>query len=73
MQPHVAMVTMTEDHWEDARRIYAEGIATGLATFETDPPDCETWNTKHLATCRIVAKCGSEMAGWGRATSRCET
>ena len=32
---------LTETDWPDVHRIYAEGIATGIATFESEPP--ETW------------------------------
>lgn len=30
---------LTETDWPDVRRIYAEGIATGIATFESAPPE----------------------------------
>lgn len=36
--------------------IYAEGIATGIATFETKIPDWQTWNKKYIESCRIVAQ-----------------
>ena len=32
------IVSMRADHWADVARIYAEGIATGTATFETCVP-----------------------------------
>jgi phosphinothricin acetyltransferase len=48
---------MTEADWPDVRRIYAEGIATGLATFESAPP--ESWadflRTK-VADCCLLAR-----------------
>jgi phosphinothricin acetyltransferase len=36
--------------------IYAAGIATGIATFETAVPDWETWTAGHRPDCRFVAR-----------------
>ena len=33
--------------WDSVSKIYADGIATGIATFETEIPDWEAWNKKH--------------------------
>src|SRR5260221_14350637 len=44
--------------------IYAEGIATGDATFETSAPSWEDWDKKHLKKCRIVARDRDEILGW---------
>jgi L-amino acid N-acyltransferase YncA len=41
--------------WPQVRAIYAEGIATGTATFTTAPPDWAEWDAGHLPTCRLVA------------------
>jgi len=41
--------------WAACRRIYAEGIATGMATFEEDAPDWEAWDAAHLSAGRLVA------------------
>lgn len=49
---------------ERVLEIYADGIATGDATFETDAPDWETWERGHLAACRLVAQEGGEILGW---------
>jgi L-amino acid N-acyltransferase YncA len=32
---------LTAGDWEDVRRIYRDGIATGNATFETEAPSWE--------------------------------
>ena len=45
---------MSPNHWTVVRAIYAEGIATGNATFETDLPDWERWDSCHLKFCRLV-------------------
>lgn len=44
--------------------IYAEGIATGDATFETATPSWEAWDRAHLGACRLVAERDGEVVGW---------
>lgn len=46
---------LDRDHWPEVARIYAEGIATGDATFETEVPSWERWDAAHLAEHRFVA------------------
>jgi L-amino acid N-acyltransferase YncA len=41
--------------WPEVARIYAEGIASGNATFETVPPTWERFDAAHLAAHRFVA------------------
>ena len=55
---------LTAQHWEQVCAIYLEGIATGLATFETDAPSWERWNAGHLACCRLLAQEGGTVKGW---------
>lgn len=55
---------VTADDWPAVREIYREGIATGDATFETSPPDWDTWDARHLACCRLLARSGDEVVGW---------
>lgn len=55
---------MKPEHWPAVREIYAEGIATGLATFETDPPGWDEWDAKHSDQCRIVAKDEGGIVAW---------
>jgi L-amino acid N-acyltransferase YncA len=43
------------DLWPAVREIYREGIATGSATFETEVPDWEKWDSSHRKDCRLVA------------------
>ncbi len=65
---------LTRDHWEQVREIYAEGIASGIATFETQPPTWEAWDGGHLAECRLVACDGPVVRGWAAlspVSSRC--
>jgi L-amino acid N-acyltransferase YncA len=51
-------------HWPEVARIYAEGIATGNATFETDVPTWETWDSAHLPEHRFVALSPERVVGW---------
>ena len=43
--------------------IYAAGIATGNATFETEVPSWEDWDAAHLAEPRLVAERDGVVAG----------
>src|SRR5690349_21459375 len=47
-------------------RIFAEGIATGVATFDPTPPDWRRWNATHRPECRLVARDTDtgEVLGW---------
>ena len=56
--------TMTPDDWDDVARIYKEGIDTKLATFETDVPSWEKWNTSKLDVCRFVVERDDNILGW---------
>lgn len=49
------LLPLRTEHWPAVRAIYAEGIATGTATFTTEPPTWEAWDSGHLPTCRLVA------------------
>ena len=55
---------MTEQHWPAVREIYAQGIATGNATFEQVVPDWKEWDARHLPACRLVALAGGKIVGW---------
>ena len=56
--------SMHPDDWEYVARIYAQGIATGLATFETSVPTWEEWDRAHLESCRLVARDRSRVQAW---------
>lgn len=49
--------------WPDVAAIYAEGIATGDATFETELPSYELWDAAHTEL-RLVAADELGIAGW---------
>ena len=50
--------------WEQVRAIYLEGIQTGQATFETEAPDWERWDSIHLRECRLTARADERVIGW---------
>jgi phosphinothricin acetyltransferase len=60
----VAIEELRPEHWDEVARIYAEGIATGNATFETEVPSWERWDESHLAEHRFVAVLDGRVAGW---------
>lgn len=55
---------MTVGHWPEVARIYAAGIASGDATFETTVPDFATWDAAHLAEHRMVSLVEGRVTGW---------
>lgn len=65
---------MTAQDWSAVSKIYAEGIATGIATFETTVPSFKDWNESHIKTCRWVATDNGSIIGWAAlspVSSRC--
>jgi len=52
------------DDWPEVARIYAEGLATGNATFETEVPTWDSWNRAHLPDHRFVAVVDARVVGW---------
>ncbi|MGA7704693.1 MAG: N-acetyltransferase family protein [Solirubrobacteraceae bacterium] len=53
----------TED-WPAVARIFAEGIATGNATFEHEAPSWERWSAARAPEPRLVARAAGEVIGW---------
>ncbi|MBB4934939.1 L-amino acid N-acyltransferase YncA/DNA-binding transcriptional ArsR family regulator [Lipingzhangella halophila] len=64
----VSVRAMRPDDIDAVRRIYAEGIATGNATFETEVPESATLLAQWLPDHRWVAEINGEVAGWAAAT-----
>jgi len=50
--------------WAHVQAIYSEGIATGIATFETETPTWDAWNNAHLSFGRLVAQSRQDTLGW---------
>lgn len=60
----VAIRDMMREDWPEVARIYAEGIDSGHATFETSVPDREAWHAARLPACRLVAAEGDRVVGF---------
>jgi len=64
MDEGVTLREMVADDWHRVADIFDEGLATGLATFETDVPTWESWDDAHLPSCRLVAEAAGMIVGW---------
>ena len=65
---------MVADDWGQIRSIYLEGIDTGNATFESEAPDWDRWDSSHMQECRLAARAGKTILGWATlspVSSRC--
>jgi L-amino acid N-acyltransferase YncA len=62
----LAFAAMTPEDWPAVQRVYAEGIATGLATFESAPPmKWEDFIRTKVPECSLVARDDEgSLAGW---------
>lgn len=50
--------------WPGVARVYEDGIATGIATFETVVPEWDDWDAGHTETCRLVGEIDGEVVAW---------
>lgn len=57
---------MIASDWIDVKNIYAEGIATKNATFQTCASNYhwDEWDKSHLSICRYVAVNRNHVIGW---------
>ncbi len=55
---------LRKEDFRAVSNIYAEGVATGIATFETEIPDWPTWDEKYIDSCRIVASIHTNVIGF---------
>ncbi len=71
----VRIDTMTAADWPAVCAIYEAGIDTGVATFESEAPTWEAWDTAHRQDCRLVARdTEGRVVGWtaiSTVSSRC--
>lgn len=65
----ITIRTMTAEDWPAVEAIYREGIATGEATFETEPPSWSAFDAGKLPAPRLVAvdETGA-VQGWAAAS-----
>lgn len=62
--PEVTVRALESRDWPAVLRIYAQGMATGLATFETSVPGRDQLDRSWLADHRWVAEVQDEVLGW---------
>jgi len=66
---------MKNTDWNQVGDIYLEGINTKKATFQTEVPTFEEWNSGHIESCRLVARSDDGVVlGWvalSKTSSRC--
>jgi L-amino acid N-acyltransferase YncA len=62
--PTVEVRALLPDDWSAVAEIYWDGLRGGLATFETEVPSWEAWDTAHLPEHRLVAVVAGEVVGW---------
>ena len=55
---------MSPGDWPAVAAIFAEGIATRVATFETEPPDYDVFDASHHSEHRLVAVEDGRIVGW---------
>ena len=55
--------SLVESDWSTVAAIFEEGIATGDATFETEPPSWDAWDAAH-SDLRLVAESDDGVVGW---------
>ena len=60
----VSIEEMRDDDWPAVHAVYADGIATGQATFADCPPAWEDWDRDHLRECRLVARRDGRVVAW---------
>jgi L-amino acid N-acyltransferase YncA len=61
---NLEITTMCPEDWPAVRAIYAEGVATGNATFETAVPEWSQWDAAHHKYCRLIARDEETIFGW---------
>lgn len=50
--------------WDEVCRIYRQGMDTNLATFESEIPSYEKWDSGHFPFGRLIAEEKGRVAGW---------
>ncbi len=62
--PQVELRSLRPPDWPAVEEIYWDGMRNGLATFETEVPSWNAWDTAHLPGHRLVAEVLGEIVGW---------
>jgi phosphinothricin acetyltransferase len=64
MDADLVVEPMTDEDAPAVLDIYGQGIATGVATFETVVPEWRAWTASHRRDCRFVARLDGRVVGW---------
>jgi L-amino acid N-acyltransferase YncA len=57
--------------WPEVARIFEDGIRSGNATFELEPPSWDAWDAAHSEV-RVVAELDGRVAGWAALAPKSE-
>ena len=55
---------LDKSHWPAVSKIYADGLETKIASFETTCPSWEDWDMNHHKFCRFVICEDKNAIGW---------
>ena len=55
---------MKANDWAAVADIYAQGIESGISTFQQACPSYEAWDSAHLKQGRLVAEIDGNVVGW---------
>lgn len=55
---------MEKSDWPEVKKIYLEGIATNLATFQRECPDYSEWDKGHCSHSRLIVAMENEVLAW---------
>jgi L-amino acid N-acyltransferase YncA len=55
---------MTDEDGPAVLEIYGQGMATGVATFDSTVPQWRAWTASHRRDCRFVARLDGRVVGW---------
>ena len=64
MADDLVVEPMTDEDGPAVLDIYGQGIAAGVATFETVVPEWRAWTASHRRDCRFVARLDGRVVGW---------
>lgn len=68
MNSPAPITPLRAEDWPRVAEIFAEGIATGDSTFETEVPSWERWDADRIPGLRLVARDGGRVIGWAAAS-----
>ncbi|WP_428740863.1 N-acetyltransferase family protein [Tenacibaculum sp.] len=60
----ISIAKLTQNQWKEVVAIFNEGIQTKNATFRTEVPTWEEWDTSHHQHSRFVAVEEDKVVGW---------